>query len=197
MFKLFEKRPVIHLWIVAYSIMLTTPIIANLCVFNSIHSQLKYEMHTRNQYFLKNMSNTYDGIFSDVNRISMEIQRDEYISSIAKMESLSNETRYIAASAANNLNLRKNSSQYIIDIFVYFPKLDFIITSDSIFESYEFFKSRITESDKSYEEWKENLNSSRNKSIFNEHIIRSNGETEEAVGFIEPIKKMREITTDI
>lgn len=156
----FKKPSKVFLkWIISYMSILIIPLIISSLYYSHIYKVVKKEAMVRQHLSLENVKSQMDNNLNDLMRISTNLQMNELVSSLSYKKSFSPDIHLQLRSLYEDLSIFMITNSIIKEIYIYFPSIDYIVSSSTIYENYysSFMPSRYI-TDKTWKRLYDNLN---------------------------------------
>lgn len=158
--KLFKTRSVFSSWLISYFSLLLIPIIISSVVYFEAYRIVKAGIIHENSAVLKQVKLVIDNGMKTVENFSNFVVFDQSLNQLIqeKDRTVLNSQYYQVNSLMNELRNYKFPDEYVEDFYVYFKKLDYVLTTNNFDDSDYFFKHYpkgiIYRNIMPYSEWK-------------------------------------------
>lgn len=189
MFKIFQKhkKSVIYTWALSYMIILIVPLIWGLAVYSIVTCTLRNETISYSETFLWQFELNLEQTMRHVNNINAQLSANHLVINMLNQNGQPDNYWYSNTKMlSQELNDFKLSTLNIEEVMLYFPKMDFCVTSKYSMPSSEFFYRlyKTNDNDK-YANWKAHLTSSSNSMQYAQDLTFDVGTPQKYVEFIQ------------
>lgn len=183
---IFNRHTILLSWLISYIIVLLIPFAGNLIVNARVHHIIEEDIFASNKMRLEILRDKVDVFFHESERIASEMMGDDGIAKLSQANSADNFTRYDAISIGNMFQRHIFSASHQISGYLYFPKMDMILSNNSLIDSKTFYDTYYSDSGISYNEWMMRF-TGKERSLYATNTTYGN------VGVGEAIENIREL----
>lgn len=155
-YSLKRKRTVALLWLAAYAALLIIPFFGNLYILLSVNSAVKHETESKYRYFLKSLSTNIDSALKTVIVTGNIIQESAAVNKLAEATEITPQILYDLAQLGKEMRKTTDRGDFV-ESFVYYPRIDKIVTSQNYYDAKDYFESDVLHSGEEYENYKGTL----------------------------------------
>ncbi len=132
----FYKIPskLIFKWMISYLSVLILPILICSYYYAHTYQVIKEKTIVSQHLILENIKEQLDGTVNELNKISTHLQLNEYINSLSYKNSVTDSFYMDRYHLQDDLSLLMVTNSLIDQINIYFPKIEYIITSSSAYK---------------------------------------------------------------
>jgi AraC-like DNA-binding protein len=128
-------------WIVTYIILFFLPVLIYISLFIVIDGRIKNEVNKSNSILLKQAQQYMDKIVSDTERLAIDIAFNDRVQTIRGMNGdISDEDRFKLLELYKDARNKVKNNEAIEEIYVFFNKIDIVVSSNNIMGRDIFFK---------------------------------------------------------
>lgn len=149
-----RKKSVALLWLVAYATLLIIPFLGNLYILLSVNSAVKQETESKYNYFLKSLATNIDSALKEVITQSRVIQESDAINQMAGETAVTPQVLYDLAQIGKEMQ-RMTGSGSATESFIYYPRIDKIVTSHNYYDAKDYFESDILQGSEEHEDYRD------------------------------------------
>lgn len=173
--KIFEKK-LVWSWIFSYIIVFLLPFGSILYLYPKNEKILKDQIYNTDNHALEMALLSIDNLISSFSQTVASIETSPEVKKLETVDQLTPSIDWTAIDVANCISQQILYSDYIAAIYLYCPKIDYVISNSFCGSSSRFFNYYYSGIDVSYQSWLDRMNA------FNyAHYITSNSEN----GFID------------
>lgn len=162
---IFNRHTILWSWICSYILILSVPITANLISNVRVSHIIKEDNFVSNKMRLEILRDKTDIFFKDSERIASEIMGDDNVARLSQASIADGSTRYEAIAIGDMFQRQMFSSTQQISGYLYFPKMNMILSHNSLIDSKTFYDTYYSKSNLSYNEWMAHF-ASRGRSLY-------------------------------
>ena len=157
-FKRMHKKSIYISWMFSYMIIALVFIAGIFCTYFSAKSIILNEINSKSTYVLGQIQNNMNNIISDISNLGNEFMLNETITVFSKNHSpINGDRRYDASVISKLLNRYKllhSGTSSILDIYIYIPELDFVLSTRTSTDTRSFYNMFFNNGDISFDKWK-------------------------------------------
>lgn len=154
------RRTVLVSWFISYLVILIIPVIGNIFTYTQSRRALENEVNETNHLMLSNLQSDVDLVFQETEKIATELSYNSRVNEMMKQTEVTGAVNYLAYEISNDLQSYILSAGENLEIYLYFPKLEMIVTRTLCSGSANYFAAYYSGGDLTYPQWKELLTKS-------------------------------------
>lgn len=196
-FKRMHKKSIYISWMFSYMIIALVFIAGIFCTYFSAKSIILNEINSKSTYVLGQIQNNMNNIISDISNLGNEFMLNETITVFSKNRSpINGDRRYDASVISKLLNRYKllhSGTSSILDIYIYIPELDFVLSTRTSTDTRSFYNMFFNNGDMSFDKWKNIVTS--DKSIYEPVTsVSESGNEVSTIMFTKPLSSLQQQT---
>jgi two-component system response regulator YesN len=198
------RHSIIFKWLLSYVLILLVPVIFTGFIYLNTVKVVETEINNSNLLLLKKIQQQMDGLLTNARRTVHEITFDSKVqdflrleSSLTGLPSLTGPSSFTTSSFTKTLPyerylLVRNLGRYLVlnnsveNFYIYFKKLNLVVSPDSSNDSQSFFRAYFDNSGKGYSEWAKLLAGNYQGEFFVPYRY-GNGGTDKTITYIQTI----------
>jgi two-component system response regulator YesN len=139
----FRKTNSIKLnWIVTYIILFFLPVFIYISLFIIVDGRIKNEVNKSNSVLLKQVQQYMDTLANDTERLAVDMAFNNKVQSVRGMSGeISDEDRFKLLDIYTDARNKVTNNKAIVEIYIFFNKIDMVVSSNYIMDSDIFFKT--------------------------------------------------------
>lgn len=153
MLKLKKSNSIKFTWIITYITLFLLPVFIYIAIFVVIDGRIKDEANKSNYILLKHVQQYMDSLVSDVENLSIDLAFNDRVQKVRGLEgTISDQDRFklLELYKDERGKLYNNSIQ---EVYIFFKKIDTVVSSNNIMDSDTFFKMFCSNNDIDLNEW--------------------------------------------
>lgn len=149
----FDRHTILWSWIFSYIMILSVSLTANLISNVRVYRIMKEDNFASNQMRLEILRDKTDIFFKESERIATEIMGDASVARLSQASMVDGSIRYDAIETGDMFQRQMFSTAQPISGYLYFPKMNMILSRNSLIDSKTFYDTYYSKSNLSYNEW--------------------------------------------
>lgn len=141
-------------WIITYIILFFIPVFIYITMFVIIDGKIKNEVNKSNSILLKQVQQYMDTLASDTETLAIDLAFNERVQKIRGMEgNISDEEQFKLLELYRDARNKLYNNDAIEEVYIYFKKIDTVVSSNYIMQSDIFFKTFCQNNNIDLNEW--------------------------------------------
>ncbi len=184
-----KRESILVPWIFSYISVLLIPVIISIAVYYSTYRIVENEINTTNAALLKQVQQTFDEKLADVEKLCLQINFNIRVQSmyLSAGNPLSASLNYKMYEINKDFKSYKSSMRFVEDFYVYFGKIDKVITPETVCDSKLFYNNFYSTDDMSYEQWYKMINKKYYQNFITMNKKSSGGKMIRTLGFVQSL----------
>lgn len=138
--KFFNRKSITITWFVTYILIFLLPITLFTFIYINMDSMIENEIKVSNEAVFNHLSNNIEDIIADIENLNVELILNPDIKRIASLSGqITANDRYNLFRTVDEFKNYKLLDKKIIEFYIYFPKINTILTSNSVTDPETFF----------------------------------------------------------
>ncbi len=142
-----KKRTVAFFWLIAYVLLLVIPILGNAYILYSVNRAVNEETRSKYIYFLDGLSGKIDTNLIEINRAYKTVRENDSLCGVAYGIPDGMNPNYSLMQLARELGEMRYSFSKEIELNIYYPKLNVVLSADSYAKADDFAFDESKDSD--------------------------------------------------
>jgi AraC-like DNA-binding protein len=186
------RHSIIFTWLLSYALILLVPVIFTGFIYLNTVKVVENEINNSNLLLLKKIQQQMDGLLTNARRTVYEIKFDPKVQDFLRLEPGRRSAPYERAAPYERYLLVRNLGRYLIlnnsiqNFYIYFKKLDLVVSPDSSNDSQSFFRAYFDNWGTGYQEWVKLLDGNYQGEFFIPYRY-GNGSTGKTITYIQTI----------
>ncbi|MCL6591083.1 MAG: AraC family transcriptional regulator [Firmicutes bacterium] len=147
------RQSIIFSWLLSYGLVLLIPVIFTGFIYLKTVKVVENEINNSNLLLLKKIQQQMDGLLTNARRTVQEITFDAKVQDFLRLAPGHTAAPYERYLLVRNLGRYLVLNNSVDNFYIYFKKLDLVVSPDSSNDSHSFFRAYFDYSGRGYSEW--------------------------------------------